>query len=71
MLPEALIKICMRIYQCSKKSAEEFLQKNNVKTIKNKYPKGSVVRSLTKLSKTSVDSSSSSSDNKLDIISLS
>lgn len=30
LLPEALIKICMRIYQCSKDSAEEYLKKNNI-----------------------------------------
>jgi len=31
LLPEALIKICMRIHQCSKDDAEEFLQKCNTR----------------------------------------
>ncbi|CAF0748399.1 unnamed protein product [Brachionus calyciflorus] len=48
LLPEALIKICMRVYQCSKGSAEEFLQKNNIKKCFKEYPKGSVIFSSTK-----------------------
>ena len=42
LLPEALIKICMRIYQCGKYSAEEFLLKNNLKTIMQRCPKDSI-----------------------------
>ena len=44
LLPEALIKICMRIYQCSKEAAEEYLQKNNFKNDFKQYPKGSIVK---------------------------
>ncbi len=32
----------MRIYQCSKKSAEDFLLKNNLKTMLNSCPKNSM-----------------------------
>lgn len=42
LLPEALIKICMRIYQCSKDSAEEFLKKNNSKN-PDARPNGSAI----------------------------
>lgn len=45
LLPEALIKICMRIYQCSKDAAEEFLKKNNIKNSFADYPKGSAIYS--------------------------
>jgi hypothetical protein len=31
LLPEALIKICMRINQCSKEDAEDYLHKNDRK----------------------------------------
>jgi len=44
LLPEALIKICMRIYQCSKDAAEEFLQVNN-QNRPNAYPRGSAIYS--------------------------
>jgi len=42
LLPEALIKICMRIYQCSKEAAEEYLQKNNFKNNFKEVPKGCI-----------------------------
>jgi len=44
LLPEALIKICMRIYQCSKEAAEDFLQHDNFKNNFEKCPQGSAVR---------------------------
>ncbi len=34
----------MRIYQCSKEAAEEYLQKNNFKNDFKQYPKGSIVK---------------------------
>lgn len=43
LLPEALIKICMRVYQCGKNSAEEFLKKNNIKNSFSDRPQGSIL----------------------------
>lgn len=37
-LPEALIKICMRIYQCSKDAAELYLKENNLDKKKKTNP---------------------------------
>lgn len=51
LLPEALIKICMRIYQCGKDSAEDYLAKNNIKTSFVDYPRGSAVYSPANKSK--------------------
>lgn len=59
LLPEALIKICMRIYQCGKDAAEEFLKMNFDKN-PNLYPRGSAVYSPA-TTKTLPSSSSSSS----------
>jgi hypothetical protein len=45
LMPEALIKICMRVYQCSKESAETFLLRDNKRTNFVNYPKGSATHS--------------------------
>jgi hypothetical protein len=48
MLPEALIKICMRVYQCSKDAAEEYLKKNNLKSKVETAPVDSITHLLKK-----------------------
>lgn len=40
-LPEALIKICMRVYQCSKLAAEEYLKELNLDKKEESFPKDS------------------------------
>jgi hypothetical protein len=45
LLPEALIKICMRVYQCSKLAAEEYLKRDNKVNNYKFHPKGSAVYS--------------------------
>lgn len=44
LLPEALIKMCMRIYQCGKEAAEEFLQRDNFKNNFKDFPRGSAIK---------------------------
>jgi hypothetical protein len=41
LLPEALIKITMRIYQCGKQAAEDYLCENTLQTAMNCVPKNS------------------------------
>ena len=39
LLPEALVKICMRVYKCSKEEVKEFLEHDNIKNCFKCKPK--------------------------------
>ena len=42
LLPEALIKICMQVYQCAKEPAEDYLKEINLKKNSETAPIGSI-----------------------------
>jgi hypothetical protein len=44
LMPEALLKICMRVYQCSKQSAEDFLMRDNKRNNFFNCPRDSIVK---------------------------